>query len=88
MITLNLPGDFLGRLVVKTLLSVQGAQVQSLVGELRSCMLCSVAINKRKWMWINDVPKTQAVQEGTLSEKRASHANGENIFLDIYLYCL
>jgi len=39
-------------------------------------------------MWINDVPKTQAVQEGILSEKRASHGNGENIFLGIYLYCL
>ena len=27
---------------------MQGAQVQSLVRELRSCMLCSVAINKQK----------------------------------------
>ena len=39
-------------------------------------------------MWINDVPKTQAVQEAIFSEKRASYANGENILLNIYLYCL
>ena len=35
--------DFLGNPVVKTVLPLQGMWVRSLVGELRSYMLCSTA---------------------------------------------
>ena len=34
-----------------SLLPLQGAQFQSLAGELRSCMLCSAAKKKKKKIW-------------------------------------
>ena len=40
--------DFPGDPVVKTLCPLQGARVQSLVGELGSCMLCDAAKKKNK----------------------------------------
>ena len=40
--------DFSGGPVVKTALLLQGAQVPSLVGELRSRMLCGMAKKKKK----------------------------------------
>ena len=33
-------------------LPLQGARVQSLVGELRSHMLCGVAKKKKKWYYV------------------------------------
>ena len=42
----KLIGDFPGGPVVKT--PLQRVQVQSLIGELRSCMLCGVAKKKKK----------------------------------------
>ena len=45
--------DFLGSAVVTTVLSMQGAQVQSLVRDLRSFMLCGAAKNKTTLMlWL------------------------------------
>ena len=40
--------DFSGSLVVKTLLPLQGAQVQTLVGEQRSHILNNAAKKKKK----------------------------------------
>ena len=40
--------DFAGGPVVRTPLPLQGAWVQSLVGELKSLMLCGVAKKKKK----------------------------------------
>ena len=40
--------DFAGGPVVKTPLPLQGAWVQSLVGELKSLLLCGVAKKKKK----------------------------------------
>ena len=39
--------DFAGAPVVRTLLPLQGAWVQSLAGELKSLMLCGVAKKKK-----------------------------------------
>ena len=61
----NFPGDP----VVKTALPLQGAQVQSLVGELTSCMPCRVGVYEgskiNKWLlavrikWFQAFSKTE-----------------------------